>query len=122
MRDELAQELQDHSKDDQAPVVVAKLQCGTNFLKNYDPYFWALTFVEAFPRGDCVEKAGSARINARYGVDWTEILLQQVDKPWFRSHKEWLAATFKFFLRREQIRNCDAMINHNAKVHSYNFV
>ncbi len=33
LRDELAQELEDHSKDGQVPVLVAKLQCGTNYLK-----------------------------------------------------------------------------------------
>ena len=110
LRQELAQELLEHEKDDQQPLVHAKIQCGSNYLKCYAPDFWAKQFVEAFPRGDCLEEAGSVRVHARYGVDWSDLLLKQTDKPWFRSHKERIASSFLYFVHRDQIRKCESRI------------
>ena len=113
LRDELARHAKDCAED--KLVAQATVHCGTTFLKSYAPEFWAKVFLEAFVRGDCVEKAGRDRIHPMFGVQWSDHLLNQVDKPWFRTHKEWQAATFKYFQRRNQIRECEAMITHNAK-------
>jgi hypothetical protein len=113
LRDELAQHAKDCAED--KPVAQATVRCGTTFLKSYAPDFWGKVFLEAFARGDCVEKAGRDLIHPLIGVNWSDHLLNQVDKPWFRAHKEWQAAAFKYFQRRNQIRECEAMISHNKK-------
>ena len=45
------------------------------------------------------------------GVAWTNLLLHQMDKPWFRQHKEWQASAYKYILRREQIRAVETLVH-----------
>ena len=114
LRAELLQELQTHS--DSQPVVRGVISCGKEFLKSYAPDFWAKTFVEAFPRGDCQEKPGSCRVHPTFGVEWTTVLLDQMDKPWLRCHQEWLATAMLYFIRLEQIRKTETFIVHSSKL------
>ncbi len=79
LRQELFDDVKNHSNE--SPVVRTVVRCGSEYLKSYSPDFWPKTFVEAFPRGDCLEKAGESRKNATFGVDWTCLLLNQMDKP-----------------------------------------
>ena len=45
------------------------------------------------------------------GVNWSDLLLHQMDKPWFRQHKEWQASAYKYILRREQIRAVETLVH-----------
>ena len=84
--------------------VCATVSLGQKPVSSWSPNFWGRCFVEAFPRGDCQENVGRTRKGSVTGVAWSDLLLNQVDKPWFRGHKEWQAASYKCFVRRDQIR------------------
>ena len=116
LRQELSQDLRNHSN--QAPVVKTVIRCGSEYLKSYSQDFWPKAFVEAFPRGDCLEKPGTARVHATFGLDWTRLLLSQMDKPWLRCHEEWLASAMLYFIRQDQIRHTEAPVSHNSKFHA----
>ena len=116
LRQELILDLKNHSSE--SPVVKTVIRCGSEYLKSYSQDFWPKVFLEAFPRGDCLEKPGQARVHGAFGVDWTRLLLSQMDKPWLRCHEEWLAATMLYFIRLDQIRQTEALVNHSSKLHA----
>ena len=91
----------------------AKVTCGPDFMSSWSVDFWRKTFVEAFPRGDCAENDGNVREGRVVGIDWSDLLLNQVDKPWFRNHKEWQATAYKYFFRRAQIRQVQLLVKTN---------
>jgi hypothetical protein len=70
------------------PILKTTVGCGEEFLKSYSSDFWSKCFLEAFPRGDCRERDGGTRRHSKMKMDWTHHLFQQVDKSWFRQHKE----------------------------------
>ena len=37
--------------------------------------------------------------------------MHQVDKPWFRLSAEWMATSYKYFLRRDQIKAAELVIH-----------
>ena len=77
LRQELSQDLKNHSSD--SPVVKTVIRCASEYLKSYSQDFWPKVFVGAFPRGDCLEKPGPSRVHATFGLDWTLLLLSQMD-------------------------------------------
>ena len=116
LRQELSLDLKNHSSE--SPVVKTVIRCGSEYLKSYSQDFWPKVFLEAFPRGDCLEKPAQSRVHGTFGVDWTRLLLSQMDKPWLRCHEEWLAATMLYFIRLDQIRQTEALVNHSSKLHA----
>ena len=114
LREDLSRDVANHSNE--SPVVRTVVRCGSEYLKSYSQDFWPKAFVEAFPRGDCLEKPGESRVHKTVGVDWTCLLLNQMDKPWLRCHDEWQAATMQYFIRLDQIRQTEAAVLHSSKL------
>ena len=104
------QELRDESLGLQLTVPTS-----SSFMKSTSIEFWANSFVDLFPRGDCRENDGKTRVHKMWGTAWSELLMNQADKPWFRLHTEWMATTYKVFLRRDQIRAAELVIHTNQQ-------
>ena len=116
LREQLVQDLANHLEPQ--PILKTTIRCGNEYVKSYSPDFWGKTFVEAFPRGDCMEKQSPGRVHPHIGVDWTALLLDQIDKPWLRCHYEFLATTMLYFIRLDQIKATEALVNHSSKLHA----
>ena len=65
-----------------------------------------------------MEKQSPGRVHPHIGVDWTALLLDQIDKPWLRCHYEFLATTMLYFIRLDQIKATEALVNHSSKLHA----
>ena len=100
---------------EESPLLKVVIATGKTLLKSTSPDFWSKAFVHLFPRGDCRENAGKNRNKAMWGTDWTELLMKQVDKPWFRLDNEWQATAYKYIFRRAQIRAAESVIHFNQK-------
>ena len=75
------------------------LASGETLLTSNADSFWQRCYVEVYPRGDCGENDKDTRVHRFQGRQYSKNLLEIVDKPWFREHKELTASMFKFFVQ-----------------------
>jgi len=64
------------------------------------------------------ENDKDTRVHRFEGRQFSEHLLEMLDKPWFRHHKELTASLFKFLVRRDQMRGVGIEVKTNKKLHS----
>ena len=101
-----------HAEDTQS-ICRVSIASGQTLLKSNAESFWQRCYVEIFPRGDCGENDRNTRAHRLSDRQYSGHMLEMMDKPWFREHKEFTASFYYFLVRRDQMSKVGLRIRSN---------
>ena len=101
-----------HAADTQN-ICRVSIASGQTLLKSNAESFWQRCYVEIFPRGDCGENDRNTRAHRLSDRQYSGHMLEMMDKPWFREHKEFTASFYYFLVRRDQMSKVGLRIRSN---------
>ena len=92
-------------------------------LNNNHPDFWAMCFLDLFPRGDCQERTPRTRRLARFNPEeaWAQCLMERGDHMRWRRSLEFVATCYNVLLRRNQLNVIGLYVRHHGDAVSKDF-